>query len=70
MKNLIQKKHYINKNERYTFVSRHGKDCHIWFEIIDYWGDVEFISAKHKISLNQYRLFVILKFIQYNGARI
>lgn len=67
---IIDEKYYINKDKRYTFVSRHGKNCYVWFEIMDYWGDIEFTSAKHKISLNQYRLIHILKFMRFKGVTI
>lgn len=67
---IIDEKNYIDKDKRYTFVSRKGKDCYTWFETRDYWGETTFISAKHKLSLNQYRLFNIIKFIRFNGVRL
>lgn len=66
----IEEKHYINKNTKYTFVLRKGKDCYRWFEIADYWGNVEFISAKHKISLNAYRIFKFKAKLINNGIYI
>ena len=66
----IDEKHYIDKYTRYTFNLRNGKDCYIWFELRDYWGETKFTSAKHKISLNQYRLINVIKFMRSKGVRI
>lgn len=44
---------------KYRRFKRNGKDCYVWFEITDYWRDVEFTSAIHKISLNVYRMLLI-----------
>lgn len=41
---------------KYRRWKRNGKDCYTWFVITDYWHDVEFTSAVHKISLNVYRM--------------
>lgn len=41
---------------KYRKWQRNGKDCYVWFQITDYWHDIEFTSAKHKISLNVYRM--------------
>lgn len=41
---------------KYYRFKRNGKDCYIWFEITDYWGHIEFTSAKHKTSLSVYRI--------------
>lgn len=55
---------------RYTFYKRNGKDCYTWFEISDYWRDVKFTSAKHKISLNAYRFFTFRAELRNNGIYI
>ena len=49
---------------RYTFSKRNGKDCYIWFEIRDYYGETIFKSSIHKVSLNVYRLIVIRHYLR------
>lgn len=55
---------------RHTYISRKGKDSYIQRRITYDYGDKEFIGAKHKLSLNQCRIYILLKEVLRNRLKI